>query len=112
MHAQAGNGDAKWFCLTMLFQCVVGENPGERRFCEERIVVVEAASEHEARNTGLEYGTGDRTTYHNEDGEVVTWSFLRILAIVELDSGPTAAGWEVGSRLLDCPTHEARAETE
>jgi hypothetical protein len=93
--------DLAWDSLQIVFPCTVAENAPE--FCEEMVVVVQATSEADAREVGMRYGSENRTTYLNEVGETVSWTFRQVSQVERLSGGPAASGWEVWSRLVDYP---------
>ncbi|MEO5798545.1 MAG: DUF4288 domain-containing protein [Gemmatimonadales bacterium] len=100
-----------WYKLLILFECrVLGASP-ESQFCEEQLVLLSATSIEHARLKGEAYVAAHRTVYKNDSDEDVEWAFLRILSIEELLDSPDEAGWEVASRLIDCPPPEAPPST-
>jgi hypothetical protein len=91
-----------WFGVRMVFQCL-GPNEGSRdRLYEERIILVKAATEEEARVKAERFGKASEHEYRNVDGKRIVWRFKKILDVACLSwETAIADGSEVYYALLD-----------
>lgn len=62
---------------------------------EERIVVLRANDEDEAKSKGEEIGRASKEEYQNKDGETVIWEFREVLDVLQLFDDPIKDGTEV-----------------
>jgi hypothetical protein len=70
--------------LLFQFRVMVGNDPGKRRLCEERIVLIEAASAKAALAEAKRIGKKARHKYRNTDGNDVYFEFIGVLDLMHL----------------------------
>lgn len=70
--------------LLFQFRVDVDGDPGKRRFCEERIVVLEANTAQVALNKSNRRGKRAEHSYANDDGNTVYFEFIGILELLQL----------------------------
>ena len=76
----------KRFAVKLLFQfrVMINRNPGIRRLCEERIIVLEAKSQRTALARAKRRGRASHHQYENSDGNRVHFEFIGVLDLLEL----------------------------
>ncbi|MGQ0574744.1 MAG: DUF4288 domain-containing protein [Pseudonocardia sp.] len=84
---------------------VTVDGPGHVPSYEESIVLLRAASDEDAERIAHAHAREAETSYLNEDGEVVRWSFRKLVAIGralvdDLDPERLGAGTEIFSRFF------------
>jgi Domain of unknown function (DUF4288) len=89
-----------WYAATLLFWSEVGDVPSLRPLCEERVVLLRAATKAMAEANALRHGAAEAHSYKNARGENVNWSFAGIEKLEELSGPPSAGVWEVSSRYV------------
>ncbi|MFT3898069.1 MAG: DUF4288 domain-containing protein [Thermomonas sp.] len=97
------------FAAKLLFQfrVMIGDDPGKRRLCEERIVLIEAASAKAALAEAKRIGKKARQKYKNTDGNDVYFEFVGILDLMHL--GVECEPNEVWYDIKEMPTPMERA---
>ena len=90
----------RWFSVTMMFESRIGGIIGVRPLCEERIVLFAAGNQLEAATAATEYGMHAQDEYKNASDESVSWRFVCLSEVRELDAPQAPAGWEVASRFI------------
>ncbi len=80
--------DPNRFAVKLLFQfrVMVKRDPGIRRLCEERIVVLEAEDVRAALAQARRRGRAAEFRYENSDGNPVHFEFVGVLDLIELGS--------------------------
>jgi hypothetical protein len=84
----------------MLFEAVASDDEENDKLFEDRIVLIRAWSEDDARQKGETYGESARTEYKNVYGGDVTWAFREILDVAYLPGDEIGDGSEVYYSLL------------
>lgn len=79
--------------LLFQFRVVVNGDSGKRRTCEERIVLLEAASAKEALRMANQRGKKCQYRYQNADGNPVNFEFVGVMDLLRL--GPECEEDEV-----------------
>ena len=76
----------KRYAAKLLFQFRVDRNgdSGKRRVCEERIIVIEAASAASALTKAKRRGKKGENKYPNHDGHIVCFEFIGIMDLLHL----------------------------
>jgi hypothetical protein len=87
-----------WFAVSLLFESVHPDDRENDRLWEERIILVHAASEEEARQEGERIGKAEEHKYIAANGERVQWVFRQIESVWPLES--LDHGAELFSRFL------------
>ena len=77
-------GDRYAAKLLFQFRVMIGEDPGARRLCEERIIVFEAPSVEVAIQTARMRGRATEFDYENDDGYQVYFELIGIRDMVFL----------------------------
>ena len=98
------------FAAKLLFQfrVMIGNDPGKRRICEERIVVIEAVSAKTALAEAKRIGRKGRLKYRNTDGNEVHFEFIGVLELMHL--GPECEPNEVWYEIKEMLTPMERAK--
>jgi hypothetical protein len=102
--SESGPGSASpqrlWYSARVLFVAKVGAEWSPRPLWEERITLVRAHGEAEARQMATEYALAETHAYDNQYGERVEWVFHSIEDMQPIDQKLTERGWEVMSRFV------------
>jgi Domain of unknown function (DUF4288) len=86
---------AKWFSALLVLEATHPDEPPGRPLFEQRIVLVRAATEEDARTKAAARGRAAEHTYVNPYGNRVAWVFREVLHVVELLDDTIADGTEV-----------------
>jgi hypothetical protein len=89
-----------WFSAKLLFRSNVADGQTRDALREESTIVVRATSIEEATSKARAFGAGAQHDYLNEDGAVVSWSFVDVLEVQDLCEHTLADGTEVWSRIF------------
>jgi len=73
-----------WFGVRMLLESIHPEEPAAKRVFEDRIIVVRAQTELEARRKGEKMGKRAKQEYRNVAGKKVLWVFREIMDVAPL----------------------------
>src|SRR5579864_6884314 len=93
-------GMSMWYGVDLLFEgCHPGQAP-ETNLWEERIVLLDAASDDEARQQAELHGKSEEHEYTSATGELVQWRYRGLERIYAIDSTLLESGTEVFSRFL------------
>jgi hypothetical protein len=87
-----------WYAAQLLFQ---SSGPEARPLCEERVVLVRAASEASALRRVLAYGNAEQHSYLNVYRERVKWTFVGVESltdVIEQSMPENGAPWDVWCR--------------
>lgn len=88
-----------WFSTKILFKSKVA-NPSDRKVLfEESIKLFCADNRKEAEQKALALGKKHAVSYKNENGEAVTWSFIKVIEIQSISEESISDGIEVFSYL-------------
>jgi hypothetical protein len=71
--------------LLFQFQVTVGGSHGQRRTCEERIVLIKADSAAQALALAKQKGRDGEYSYTNSDGNPVDVQFIGVMELLRLD---------------------------
>jgi len=97
-----------WYVATLLFECNI-ENRSERLpTCDEQLRLVSAEDNEEALQKSLLLGNQEEVSYENVYGDVVSWRFLGLVELEEIDADSIGDGTEIKSRLLRCKEPKKR----
>jgi len=95
--------DRALYGAKLLFEfCVLTDGkPAARRLCEERIVLIRAASATEAARVAQRQGKAGQTRYRNPFGQRVAFRFVGVLDLIELGAGcePNEVWWAFTTRV-------------
>ena len=87
-----------WYAVDLLFKSVHPENHEQEWLWEERIFLVEAGTEDEARQKGERLGKAEEVEYISATGDLVRWAFQQIERVCPIES--LEDGSELFSRFL------------
>ena len=82
--------EAGWYSVRFLLESVFPEEPDSSQFFEERIVIVRAADEDEAREKAVAHARSEEDEYENALGARVTVVFREVLDVKEILSDELA----------------------
>ncbi|MGH8064116.1 MAG: DUF4288 domain-containing protein [Candidatus Entotheonellia bacterium] len=89
-----------WFGVSLLYKSSEPLDEQGTRLFEERIIVLNAADEAEARKRANEHGPSLEEQYANAEGRWVAWTFERTVEVKAILEDQIADGVEVFSRFL------------
>ena len=90
------------FSVSLLFKCVKADAGDDPELWEERIVLLEADDEFEARSKAKDYAKHSEHSYIAATGQKVIWIFDRIDTLYTLlMQADLSDGSELFSRFLD-----------
>ena len=89
----------KWFIATLIIRSRVGNNSNEAQLCDEQVRLIKAPDEDTAYAKASELGKEEEVSYQNEYGQIVTWEFIGLADLEELDA-TIRDGTEIRSRLF------------
>ncbi len=92
----------KWYIATLIIQAKVGKNTSGSWMCDEQIHLLRAPDEETAYTKAIELGKNKEHSYQNEADETVSWEFIGLADLEELDA-TIRDGVEIRSRLFDSP---------
>lgn len=95
--------------LMFQFRVDLGDDSGKRRLCEERIVVLQAASAKSALAQAKRRGRKAEYSYRNTDGNQVYFEFVGILDLLHLgpECEPDEVWYDIRERLLPMERRDA-----
>lgn len=88
-----------WYTVNLLYKSTHIPTEPKPTIWEERILLISAGSDAEARNKAEQIGNSSAQTYQVEDGLVV-WNFERVERVYSVEQEELADGTEVFSRFL------------
>ncbi|MFF4101922.1 DUF4288 domain-containing protein [Streptomyces sp. NPDC001903] len=71
---------------------------GRRPLYRESFVLLTAGTEDEARSKARSHGEGMETSYRNEKGELITWTFRQLVDVAEVPDERVGDGTELYTR--------------
>ena len=89
-----------WYAASLLFESVHNGQPQPNALWEEKIVLVKANSEEDARRQADEFGKIEEHSYTSADGDQVHWTYRRVERVYEIDAQTLRSGTELFSRFL------------
>jgi hypothetical protein len=89
-----------WYSVSLLFESVHNGQPQPDALWEEKIVLVKANSEEDARRQADQLGKAEEHSYTSAAGDQVQWTYRRIERVYEIDAQTLQAGTELFSRFL------------
>src|SRR4051794_19878834 len=91
---------AMWFGVSLLFKSSHVGNPDQNALWEERIVLINAESEAEARHQGELLGKAEEHDYVSAAGDQVRWTFELVERVYAIQAETLEDQTEVFSRFL------------
>lgn len=89
-----------WYSASLLFESVHGGQSLPDALWEERIILVKANSEDEARRQADQLGKAEEHAYTSAEGDQVQWAYRRIERICAIDAATLQSGTELFCRFL------------
>lgn len=101
------NGVYRWFAARIIMECIHEPDNLEDKVFEDRIVLVKARNEDEAKTKAQALPASRAQEYLNAFGEKVTWVLKEILDVVEVLDDALQEGTQVyyafiSKTQLDC----------
>jgi hypothetical protein len=87
-----------WYSVNLLYKSLHPEHPEHEWLWEERIVLVEAGSEDEAKRKGERLGKAEEVEYISATGDLVRWTFQQLERVCQIEA--LQDGSELFSRFL------------
>lgn len=94
-----------WYAVNLLFKSVHPGHPENESLWEERIVLVRADSEEDARHEGEKIGKSEEVEYVAANCDLVRWTFQQVERACEVET------LEHGSELFSRFLHEREVES-
>jgi len=89
-----------WYAASLLFESVHNSRSQPDALWEEKIVLLQAGSEEEARRQANQLGKEEEHAYTAAEGDHVQWTYRRIERLCAIDATTLQAGTELFSRFL------------
>jgi hypothetical protein len=89
-----------WFAVNLLFKSVHAGKPEEDSLWEERIILIQAETEAEARQQAELLGKDEEHEYVSATGDLVRWTFQQIERVYPIEAETLENQTEVFSRFL------------
>jgi hypothetical protein len=89
-----------WYSASMFFKAIRSEQSEGESLWEERLLLLEASSEDEARRAAELFGHRAEHRYAGVGATVVDWQFVVVERVYAIDSSTLTAGTELFSRFL------------
>jgi hypothetical protein len=96
-----------WFAASLLFKSNLPNEPEAQALWEERIVLIRAADEEEARMKAEDIGKRREHEYPAAAGNPVRWTFEKIESVRQILGDHLEHGTEVYSRFLSASEVES-----
>ena len=98
----------RWYTALILSRAEVeGEDPdGDDVLHDWTWRLIRAEFEGDAREAAERYARAAEVTYANEDGKAVSWKFVDVMEVQEVNDEDLVSGTEVFSRLVLGPMPE------
>jgi hypothetical protein len=90
-----------WYSARLLYESLHDRSESDSRVFEDRIIVLDASSEDDARERARELATAGENRYPNAYGETVEWKFREVLNLCSLFDEELRDGSEVYFAFLD-----------
>jgi hypothetical protein len=89
-----------WFGVSLLLRSTRPEESEEEALWEERIIVLQAADEADARQAAEQIGKAEEHEYIAADGSPVRWEFIQVERVCPILSDKVESGTEIFGRFL------------
>jgi hypothetical protein len=87
-----------WFAVNLLFESIHPDHPENEFLWEERIILVRADTEEQARREGERLGKCEEQEYTAATGDLVRWVFRQVESVRAIET--LDHGTELFSRFL------------
>ena len=88
------------FSASLLFKSQHEPPSSGEPLWEEKIILLEALDESAAQNKAAQHGKAENHQYRNEKGDLVSWSFVCVERLCQVDDTVLKDGSELFSRFL------------
>src|SRR5438552_18123558 len=89
-----------WFSVNLLYKSIHPDHPENESLWEERVFLVQAETEDQARQEAERIGKNEEHAYVAANGDLVRWVLVQIASISPLLEDTLGNGTEVFSRFL------------
>jgi Domain of unknown function (DUF4288) len=89
-----------WYAASLLFESVHNGRSQPDALWEEKIVLLQAGSEEEARRQADQLGKTEEHSYASAEGDQVQWSYRGVERVCPIDAPTLERGTELFSRFL------------
>ena len=89
-----------WYAVNLLFESVHDGQPSAEDLWEERILLIEATDETQARKRAETLANAEEHEYLGATGDNVAWRFRRLERVFAIDADILENGTELFSRFL------------
>jgi len=89
-----------WFVASLLFKSVHTPTPSDDPLWEERLILIQAATQDEANAKAAIIGAQEVHSYKTVVGDTATWMFDGVLNTYEIEGSELSDGTELFSRFL------------
>lgn len=91
-----------WYTGNLLFQAIHLNHPEREAAWEERIVLIEATDESEARTVAERLGKEGEHEYYvsRDENDLLRWTFVRVQVVHAVEDDTLRSGSELFSRFL------------
>ncbi len=89
-----------WFSVSFLYRSMRTPDGGKEPLWLESIRLLDALSEEDAEAQAKQIARSDEHSYEVDSGATVTWTFVSIERVFQIDSRDLTSGTEVFSRFL------------
>src|SRR5262245_47487125 len=89
-----------WYAASLLFESVHNGRSQPDALWEEKIVLLQAGTEDEARRQADQLGKAEEHSYTSAEGDHVQWNYRGIERICSIDAQTLGRGTELFSRFL------------
>jgi|SRR4026208_1661929 uncharacterized protein DUF4288 len=89
-----------WYAASLLFRGIHSIPTDQDDLWEESIRLIQASDENEAESKATLLGQASEVSYLAQGRDKVSWKFVQIERIFQIDDDPLTSGSEVFSRFL------------
>lgn len=88
------------YSVSLFFKSIHSIPSKDEPLWEDSIILIEAIGKEEAKRKGELLGKKAEETYEAQKGDFVTWKFMRVESVCEIDDDKLKHGTELFSRFL------------
>ena len=93
-----------FYGVSLLFKSLHSVASDDDPLWEFRVLLIDAISEEEAELKGKQIGEASEETYEAQKGDMVTWKFIQVESVSEIDEEDLKDGAELFSRFMSDST--------
>ena len=87
--------ETTWYAAVLVMRATAGPGWDEDRLTERQVRLIRAATPEAAYDRACELGNTDEHSYENESGEKVSWRFIGLAELVQLNDSELRDGSEI-----------------